>query len=443
MVKAVFVPLARTTFYMPSAEDIFNKSLHLLNRIFPQIKAPEHLLTEVEDVARFLATVEEPDILIYQNTTFVGAEFMYELIRKFKCPIIIWSVREPTIDGTRLKLNSLTGAFSAANSIYGQDRIYDFIFGNPEEETVQTFFTNYQQTLALVNDLHNLSVGVVGNQPAGFGFGSVNETDLINALGVRITHIEVGKIIEQAKSFTDDDLTSSLEELNSRTINDNIPDEYIKKYARLRHAFQLFVEKYDIKALASRCWPDFFTDFGAPVCAVLSMLNDNKIAAACETDIGGAISMFIGSTLTHKATYLGDPVAIDEVQNSIIYWHCGAGASSLANSHCGATLGVHPNRKIGPVMNFGLKAGTVTVLRLGRDTQDYRLFMYKGQALDEPQKFWGTSVTVRPDNGKVVNKVKQFIEDGWEPHFVIAYGDISEQIRLLGKLLQIRVFAYN
>ena len=443
MVKAVFVPLARTTFYMPSAEDIFNKSLHLLKEIFPQVKAPNNLLTDVEDVSAFLATVEEPDILIYQNTTFVGAEFMYELIRKFKCPIIIWSVREPTINGTRLKLNSLTGAFSAANSIYGQDRIYDFIFGNPEEAKVQTFFANYQQTLTLLNDLHNLSVGVVGNQPAGFGFGSVNETDLINALGVRITHIEVGKIIEQAKSFTDDDLSSSLEELNSRTINANIPDEYIKKYARLRHAFQLFVEKYDIKALASRCWPDFFTDFGAPVCAVLSMLNDNKIAAACETDIGGAISMFIGGKLTHKATYLGDPVAIDEEKNSIIYWHCGAGASSLANSHCGATLGVHPNRKIGPVMNFGLKAGVVTVLRLGRDKKGYRLFMYKGQALDEPQKFWGTSVTVRPDNGKVVNNVKQFIEDGWEPHFVIAYGDIGEQIRLLGKFLQIRVFAYN
>lgn len=171
----------------------------------------------------------------------------------------------------------------------------------------------------------------------------------------------------------------------------------MEKYARLRKAFQAFVDENKIGALASRCWPDFFTGFGAPVCAVLSMLNDNNIPSSCETDIGGAISMFIGSKLTNTATYFGDPVAIDEACDSIVYWHCGAGASSLANASCGAKLGVHPNRKIGPVMDFGLKAGKVTVLRLGKDKDGYRMFIYKGEALDEPQKFYGTSVTVRPE----------------------------------------------
>lgn len=443
MSNAVFVPLARTTFYMPSAEDIFYKSKDLLSQIFPKIEMPDNLLTDVDDLANFLEKVNSPDVLIYQTTTFIGAEFMYELIRKFDCPIIIWSVREPTIDGTRLKLNSLTGAFSAANSIYAQNNDYDFIWGNPDEQRVQIFFQRYKQTLDLINDLNNLVVGVVGNQPDGFGFGNVNETELINTLGIRLARVEAGKLIALAKSFKDEDLINSIEELNSRTINNNISPECINKYARLRHAFQLFVEEHGIKALASRCWPDFFTDFGAPVCAVLSMLNDNKIAAACETDIGGAISMFIGMQLTHTATYLGDPVAIDEDKHSIIYWHCGAGASSLANSRCGATLGVHPNRKIGPVMSFGLKSGKVTVLRLGRDKQGYRIFLYRGEALDEPQKFWGTSVTVRPEHGEVIQNINNFIKDGWEPHFVIAYGDISEQLHLLGKLLHIRVFDYK
>lgn len=48
-------------------------------------------------------------------------------------------------------------------------------------------------------------------------------------------------------------------------------------------------------------------------------------------------------------------------------------------------------------MDFGLKAGKVTVLRLGKDKDGYRMFIYKGEALDEPQKFYGTSVTVRPE----------------------------------------------
>lgn len=248
--------------------------------------------------------------------------------------------------------------------------------------------------------------------------------------------------MEKAKSYTSEELAKDLEELNSRTINVNIPQENMEKYARLRKAFQAFVDENKIGALASRCWPDFFTGFGAPVCAVLSMLNDNNIPSSCETDIGGAISMFIGSKLTNTATYFGDPVAIDEACDSIVYWHCGAGASSLANASCGAKLGVHPNRKIGPVMDFGLKAGKVTVLRLGKDKDGYRMFIYKGEALDEPQKFYGTSVTVRPENGNAAAYVKNFVKDGWEPHFVIAYGDIVDEVKIMCNLLKIRVFEY-
>lgn len=49
------------------------------------------------------------------------------------------------------------------------------------------------------------------------------------------------------------------------------------------------------------------------------------------------------------------------------YWHCGTAACSLAHPQTKATMGVHPNRKIGPVMDFGVKpCENVTVFRIGR-----------------------------------------------------------------------------
>ncbi len=441
-IKSVFVPLARTTFYMPSAEENFTNSVNTLKKIFDNITVPKELITDPNDLAAYLGNVESPDVIIYQCTTFIGSEFMYELIRKFRCPVIIWAIREPSIDGTRLKLNSLTGAFSAGNSVYTQNRDFDFVFGNPDEVNVQDFFIKYNKALNVINALKELVIGVVGNQPAGFGFGNVHETDLVGTLGTRVVRTEAAAIMEKAKSYTETEIADDLAELQSRTIDTGIPAQNMEKYARLRKAFQDFVDENHVKALASRCWPDFFTGFGAPVCAVLSMLNDNEIASSCETDIGGAISMYIGGKLTGQATYFGDPVAIDENCDSIVYWHCGAGASSLASAGCGAKLGVHPNRKIGPVMDFGLKAGKVTVLRLGKDQHGYRMFVYRGEALDEPQKFYGTSVTVKPENGKAVDCVKQFVKDGWEPHFVVAYGDIVDEIKIICDILKIRVFAY-
>jgi L-fucose isomerase-like protein len=441
--NVVFIPLARVTFSMPDAESNFRKSCALVEGLGGNINRPSGLLTSPGMLSDFADTIVQPDLIIYQCTTFVGGDFISELTRRFDCPIIIWALREPSIDGGLLKLNSLTGAFSAGNSLYSQNRNFQFVFGNPDEPEVGKKLLLTGQALNLIKKLKTLVIGVVGSQPAGFGFGAVDEALLTGKLGIRTVQTEASAIMKKAASYTSDDFSDSLGELKSLTRGwEKLPAENLEKHARLRKAYQDFIQDNKISAVASRCWPDFFADYGAPVCSVLSLLNDDGIAASCETDMGGAISMFIGAELTGGPTYLGDPVAVDESCDGIVFWHCGAGATNLARKSEGPKVGVHPNRKIGPTMEFGLKAGLVTVLRLGKDKQGFRLFVMKGEALDEPQKFFGTSVTVRPDGGKSAEKVGQFIKDGWEPHFVVAYGNIVEELRQLCDFLKIDLWKY-
>ncbi len=441
--NVVFVPLARVTFSIPDAECNFRKSYTLLEKLWGNINRPSGLLTSPGMLSDFADTINQPDLIVYQCTTFIGGDFIPELTRRFNCPIIIWALREPSIDGGRLKLNSLTGAFSAGNSLYSQGRNFRFVFGNPDEPEVGKKLMQVARSLDLVKKLKNLVLGVVGSQPAGFGFGAVDEALLAGKLGTRVVQTEASAIMRKAASYTSDDFSDSLSELKSLTRGwEQLPMENLEKHARLRKAYRDFIQENRINIVASRCWPDFFTDFGAPVCSVLSLLNDSGVAASCETDIGGVISMFIGSELTEGPTYLGDPVAIDESCDGIVFWHCGAGATTLARKSEGPKVGVHPNRKIGPTMEFGLKAGPVTVLRLGKDKQGFRLFAQKGEALDEPQKFFGTSVTVRPEGGKSSEKVSRFVKDGWEPHFVVAYGDILAELRQLCDFLKIDLWEY-
>ena len=439
----LFLPLARTTFSMSDAEDNFNKSCRLLETLTENLCRPKELLTSPEMLSDFLDTVSYPGLIIYQCTTFIGGDFVSELTRRFNCPIVVWSVREPSIDGGRLKLNSLTGAFSAGNNLYMQNCKYRFIFGNADEASVIQSFKKLFSALKVTEKLRELVIGVVGTQPPGFGFGNMDEVVLNGKLGVRIAATEVGSIIKTAQSYSIEDITPALTEIKKCTKGcETLPAENMEKYARLRTAYQEFVVKNGVKALASRCWPDFFVEYGAPVCSVLSFLNDNGIVASCETDMGGAISMFIGSELTGGATYFGDPVAIDESCNGIVFWHCGAGAPSLARCKEGAKLGVHCNRKIGPTMEFGLKDGQVTVFRLGKSPEGLRMMAMRGESLDEPQKFWGTSLTFKPTTGTPKEKVAALVGDGWEPHFVAAYGDIMEELQLVCRLLDIPFVEY-
>lgn len=441
--NVAFFSNGRLTFSVPDAEANRIASVRMLENVFGRILTSEELLTAPEMVGKFADTLTQPDLIIYQCTTFIGADFMTEITRRFKCPIAIWSVREPSIDGGRLKLNSLTGAFSAGNCLFTQGIPFRFVFGNPEDTTVVEQFKKIEASLMLIKKLQSLVIGVVGIQPPGFSFGAIDQSLLSEVFGIRLVQTEAAEIMKEAAALSSEEYLPVLSELKNRSNGlDKIPSENQEKYARLRKAYQNFIDRNGIQAIASRCWPDFFTGFGAPVCAVLSMLNDNGIPASCETDLGGVITMFIASAFSKGSVYFGDPVAVDESCDGIVFWHCGAGATCLSRKKEGAGIGVHPNRKIGPTMEFGLQAGEVTVVRLGKGKNGFRFFAMHGEALDEPQKFFGTSVVVRPAKGNASGKVREIAEDGWEPHFVVAYGDIMEELKMFCQYLSIELIDY-
>ena len=224
---------------------------------------------------------------------------------------------------------------------------------------------------------------------------------------------------------------------------DSIPEQNVLDFARLYKAYTEFVEQNKIAALASRCWPDFFVDFGTPVCAVLSLLNMDGIPASCESDLYGALSMLITELLGGEGAFFGDPVSLDEKENTLTFWHCGMANCSLARSDTGANVGVHPNRKIGPTMEFGCKPSSqATIFRVGR-TKDgaFRFFISEGEILDKPRQFLGTSLVVKT---KTPSKtlVKNAVLDGWEPHFVVAYKNISEELCALARMLRVPFYKY-
>lgn len=442
IMKTVYLPLARTTFSMPDAENYFSMSGSRLEKIFPGVIKPDQLLTSPEMIEDFISATGDADLVIYQCVTFIGADFAGIVSKRFQCPVIVWAMREPTINGTRLKLNSLTGAFSAANKLKTSGHRYFFVFGNPDEETVREALHDIGKAVTLINKLSTLKIGVVGSPPAGFEFGGMDAALLSEQFGAEIIHTGIEEMIKRAESY-EGDILSPVNELKQKTAGwESIPAVNMDKYARLSAVYQDFVTENQIQALASRCWPDYFTGYGAPVCAVLSVLNDKGIPSSCETDIGGALSMFIGAEMSGSPVFFGDPVAVDEDCDAIIFWHCGAGAPYLANRELGARVGVHPNRKIGPTMEFGLKEGEVTIIRLGKDKDVFRMFMMKGTALNEPQKFYGTTVTVRPSGGAAAAKIKTFVDAGWEPHFIIAYGNIADSLRIFCELRGISLFEY-
>lgn len=446
--QIAYVPVGVPTFHLESANEAFCRSKELLNEIGKSTEShvamPEQMLLSLELLSDFLEQIT-PDLIIFQNVTFANAAYISEVLRRFDCPIVLWTLREPAIDGGRLRLNSLTGTYSAANAIRGMGRgTFPYIYGAPQEATVKDNLTAAVRAVRVKVLLRSLRMASVGHTPEGFGFGRALDMELLEHFGVTLESVEARELIETAKEYSEEEIQKYLKDAEERMNGLSLIEEQNRlDFARLYKAYAKFVEEHRIGALSSRCWPDFFTSFGTPVCAVLAMLNDLGIPASCEADTYGALSMYVGMQLSGLPVFFGDPVSLDEGENTITYWHCGTAACSLAREDTGACTGVHCNRKIGPTLDFGCRpCGHVTIFRIGRALGGgFRFFIMEGEALDKPKQFTGTSVVVRAVH-PAAEIVEESVRAGFEPHFCVIYADCARELVLLAEMLGMEVCRY-
>nr|WP_234946581.1 MULTISPECIES: hypothetical protein [Bacillaceae] len=440
----LYVPIGRKTFDLEAGEAYRLQSSEWLNATCAKVIEPNGILTSVEELEAFLqeAKHEKIDTILYQSVTFADGEFMVEILKHRKEPVIVWSVREPSVGG-RLRLNSLTGGNSTSNVLRNHNHTFAFVFGNPDEQKLQDKLTKQLKVSRVLAQLNELTIGVVGEHPPGFFFSDTNEQELKEALGVNLYKMDLQTAFKECVELPKEEWLPAIERAEQQVIGLNRSDETVTKFAQFSTYVKKHIEAHDIQAIAVRCWPDFFNDLGAAACSTLSQFTEDGVVSSCESDIHGSVSMFVLQQLSGgKAPYLGDLVHVNEENNSVVFWHCGAGAYSLAREETGATAGVHPNRKLGFTMDFGLKAGGVTIFRVSHTPEGYRLLIMKGEALDSPQHFQGTSVEVALQKD-VTETLYEVMNEGFEPHFALVYDDVVEELVELGRMLGIKTEIYG
>ncbi|MFC4736847.1 L-fucose/L-arabinose isomerase family protein [Bacillus daqingensis] len=438
MLNVLYLPIARKTFNTEAAdqlriesEDLLRQSVHVLT--------PGELVTSPDELEVFLNNQEtEIDLIVYQSLTFADGEFIQAAIDQFNAPVIVWSVREPAVGG-RLQLNSLTGGNSTSHVLRSNNHSYSFLFGNPDEEATIERLTGLLRVMNTVREMKKLNIGVVGEHPPGFYFSGTETKQLQAVFGAEITKVDLYEAFSRAKEMPEEKWKPEVDIAEKNIMSLNRNDETVKRFAQFTAAMRDYIGEKDLSALAIRCWPDFFNELGAAACSTLSHLTDESMVSACESDIHGSLSMFILNRLSGgKAPYLGDMVHINEENNALVFWHCGAGAYSLAREATGAQPGVHPNRKLGLTMEFGLKAGEVTLFRVGHTPEGYRLLVFKGEALDVPQRFDGTTVEVAVKQ-PVQQVMQTLMEEGFEPHYALVHADVTNEIKEIGRLLNLPI----
>ena len=124
--------------------------------------------------------------------------------------------------------------------------------------------------------------------------------------------------------------------------------------------------------MANKCWPAFQTEFGFVPCYVNSRLTAMGYCVACEVDIYGALSEFIGTCVS------GEPVTLLDINNSV--------PADMFNESIASKYGYRHNETF-----MGFHCGNTPMCRLTKGTMKYQLIMKRGLEPDcEPNITRGT-----------------------------------------------------
>lgn len=220
-------------------------------------------------------------------------------------------------------------------------------------------------------------------------------------------------------------------------------------------------------AFANKCWPDFPEQFGFEPCYVNSRLTARGIPVACEVDIYGALSEYIGACITGDAVTLLDinntvPANLyqSEIQGKYNYqlsdtfmgFHCGNTPACKLNDGCKLNYQLIMNRlqEGGAEPNFtrgtlegDIIPGDITFYRL-QGTADARLTAYiaQGEVLPvAPHSFGGIGIFAIPEMGRFYRHV--LVEKRYPHHGAVAFGHYGKALFSLFRYLGIGDIAFN
>ena len=222
-------------------------------------------------------------------------------------------------------------------------------------------------------------------------------------------------------------------------------------------------------AFADKCWPAFPSQFGFEPCYVNSRLVTRGIPVACEVDIYGALSEYIGMCVS------GDTVTLLDINNSVpqsMYDEKIQGrynAYSLTDTfmgfHCGNTpsckmcadravkyqliqhrvlepAGSEPDISRG-TLEGDIAPSDITFYRLQCDSNgDLRSYIAQGEVLDVPTgSFGGIGVFAIPEMGRFYRHV--LIQKGYPHHGAVAFAHVGKYLYEVFKFLGVKDIAYN
>ena len=339
-------------------------------------------------------------------------------------------------------------------------------------EDIAKMIADFVPIARAIIGVHNLKIITFGPRPQDF-FACNAPIKGLYELGVEVEeNSELDLLVSYREHANDSRIPAVCEDMaNELGASGNNYPALLPRMAQFELTLLDWIEahKGDRKyvVLADKCWPAFPKEFGFEPCYVNSRLASRGIPVACEVDIYGALSEYIGACISNDAVTLLDinnsvPASMweSEIKGKYDYtltdtfmgFHCGNTPSCKMCADRAVKYQLIQNRLLenGGEPDFtrgtlegDIAPGEITFYRLQCDSDGVlRSYIAEGEVLPvSTTSFGGIGVFAIHEMGRFYRHV--LIQKRYPHHGAVAFGHFGKSLFEVFKFLGIADIAYN
>ena len=324
--------------------------------------------------------------------------------------------------------DSFCGKISVCNNLWQYGIRYSLTSRHtvaPASEGFRADLKAFAATCRIVKGLKNVRVGVLGARPAAFNTVRFSEK-LMEHHGITVETLDLSEVFGRIARLKDDDskVQAKLSSIQGYVPTPAVPPPSLLKMAKFGAVVDDWMKSNELVGSSVQCWTAMEEFFGVVPCTLMSMMSNNLLPSACETDMIGMIGMYILQLAS------GDPSAIVDWNNNY-----GDDPDKAVIFHC-SNLPKHffedPKMdfqeiiagSVGKENTFGtmvgkLKLGPLTYCRVSTDDLQGKMRAYVGEGEitgDRLESFGGYGVVRIPE----LQKLLQYVcKHGYEHHVAV------------------------
>ncbi len=363
-----------------------------------------------------------------------------------------------TIENRR---DSFCGKMSCCNNLHQYGIKYTLTTRHTMDPTGPEFRADLQRFVATcrtVAGLKGARVGVIGARPAAFNTVRFSEK-LLERTGISVETVDLSEMFGKALKLSAQDpkVVAMTDKIHAYVPTRDTPAEAVLKMARLGVVIDDWMAENRLVASALQCWTAMEEFYGVVPCTLMSIMSNDLLPSACETDIAGVIGMYAMALASQRPSALVDwNNNYGEDPDKCVVFHCSnlpkdvfKTESIRADDIMVMDYQAIIAGTVGKENTFGTVVGRVkaepfTYCRISTDDFNGLISAYvgEGELTNDPlSTFGGFGVARIPD---LQTLLRYICENGFEHHTAINLSQCADAVEeALGKYLEWDVYRHS